>query len=57
MMNALKNKEMEFPLNHITVETDIISTKNLEYFVSNNKLKFFNILGISFAFLNKYVEI
>lgn len=57
MVSALKNEELKFSLKCITVEPDIISTKNLKDLVSNNMFRFFRIFGVSSEFLDGNLEI
>jgi len=57
MVEALKNEGMKYLLKRLNIEPDTALIKNLDDFVSNNTLRFFNILGILPQFLNKDVEI
>ena len=57
MVEALHNTGgNEHPLKRITLDPTIISSKQLQYFVTENTQRFFTITGISSAFLQTDVE-
>lgn len=55
MVSALNKEGLNFSPKRLTLDANHIREKNIDDFVSSNTLRFFNILGISSAFLKKEV--
>lgn len=56
MVNALSIEGEDSPVKRITVDENLLHSKSLEHFVTNNTLRFFSITGIKSGFLKKEVE-
>lgn len=57
MVSALQAPGAEHPLKRITVDPTLVSSKNLEDFVTESSRRFFTITGLPSTFLNKDVKL